>query len=125
MATQMFPVLVVENPAEAAIWYKQHLGFETVAGLGWYEHLRHDDCELGFMAPGLHNQPEALRVKASAEGFVICFELEDLDTAWAGWGSKQEVVLAPTREEWGQYHFIVKDNAGLLVDLIQAEDDTR
>jgi uncharacterized glyoxalase superfamily protein PhnB len=120
----MFLVVVVDNPSEAAAWYRQHLDFETVASLGWYEHIKDGaGRELGFMAPDLDNQPELLRTKARAEGFAISFELEDLDSAWTEWGSAQEVVLRPVHEEWGQYHFIVRDSAGRLVDLIQAEEE--
>ena len=124
MVKQMFPIIVVEDPGATALWYKQHLNFESMAQLGWYEHLRDSGGrELGFMAPGQDSQPELLRAKARMQGFALSFELEDLDAAWAEWGSAQEVVLTPVHEEWGQYHFLVRDNAGLLVDVIQAEGE--
>jgi uncharacterized glyoxalase superfamily protein PhnB len=121
MTTQMFPVLVVENPEATALWYRERLGFQAVASLGWYEHLRDDQGhELGFLSPGQQNQVEPLRSTAASGGFAISFEVENLDTAWQTWGMHERVLLEPIREEWGQYHFMVFDVAGIVVDVIQA-----
>ena len=117
MTTQMFPVLVVENPEATALWYRERLGFQSVASLGWYEHLRDDrGHELGFLSPGQKNQVEPLRSTAATRGFAISFEVENLDTAWQTWGMRERVLLEPIREEWGQYHFMVFDAAGIVVD---------
>jgi uncharacterized glyoxalase superfamily protein PhnB len=121
MLTQMFPMVVVADPATAAQWYRTRLAFEPVASLGWYEHLRAaGGRELGFLAAGMDHQPEALRTAAPGLGFALSFEVTELDRNWSEWGCHERVVLPPTREEWGQYHFMVHDGAGLLVDVIEA-----
>ena len=121
MTTQMFPVLVVENPEAAASWYRERFEFHSVTSLGWYEHLRNDrGHELGFLSPGQEHQVEPLRSTAASCGFAISFEVEDLETAWQTWGMRERVLLEPTGESWGQVHFMVFDTAGIVVDVIQA-----
>jgi len=124
MTTQMFPMIVVKDPGTAAAWYRAHLGFEPVASLGWYEHLRDaSGRELGFLAAGIEGQPAELQEAANGRGFALSFEVRDLDETWRTWGSSLEVLSKPKREPWGQYHFIVRDAAGLVVDLIEAAAD--
>lgn len=125
MATQLFPMVVVPDPAAAAQWYRDCLGFEPVASLGWYEHLRDaEGHELGFLVAGAEGQPDALTTPSTGIGFALSFEVENLDATWSAWGAAADVLLAPTHEAWGQYHFVVRDAAGLVVDVIQAEANT-
>lgn len=117
---QQFVIFVVPTPTEAAAWYVNHLGFEVVAPLGWYEHLRHPDgFELGFMAPDQASQPSELHPVAKAEGLALSFEVADLDATWKRLQNAGQVVLPPKREDWGQYHFLMRDAAGLIVDFIE------
>ena len=125
MTKQLFPMIVVQDPGQAARWYRERLGFEAVASLGWYEHLRDaGGHELGFLAAGMDGQPDALRTASTGRGFALSFEVSDLEACWAAWGCREDVLLKPAREEWGQYHFVVRDAAGVVVDLIQAEAAT-
>lgn len=125
MTKQLFPMIVVRDPGQAARWYCERLGFEAVASLGWYEHLRDaEGHELGFLAAGLDGQPEPLRTASTGEGFALSFEVSDLEASWTAWGCRDDVLVEPTREEWGQYHFVVRDAAGVVVDVLQAEAAT-
>jgi uncharacterized glyoxalase superfamily protein PhnB len=118
----MFPMIVVRDPAPAAEWYRTRFGFDAVASLGWYEHLRDaGGRELGFLAAGAAGQPAELRTAASGQGFALSFEVDDLEASWSAWGCKEQVLMEPTQEEWGQYHFMVYDAAGTVVDVIQAD----
>ena len=122
MTKQLFPMIVVQDPGQAALWYCERLGFKMVASLGWYEHLRDaEGHELGFLAAGLDGQPKPLRTASTGEGFALSFEVSDLEACWAAWGCREDALLQPAREEWGQYHFVVRDAAGVVVDVIQAE----
>jgi catechol 2,3-dioxygenase-like lactoylglutathione lyase family enzyme len=122
MAKQLFPMIVVPDPARAAQWYRDRLGFEPVASLGWYEHLRDPEGhELGFLVAGVEGQPDALTVASTGTGFALSFEVEDLDATWRAWGAAADVLQAPTREAWGQHHFVVRDAAGLVVDVIEVD----
>jgi uncharacterized glyoxalase superfamily protein PhnB len=122
MTKQLFPMIVVQDPGQAARWYRERLGFEAVASLGWYEHLRDTEGhELGFLAAGLDGQPDSLSTASTGVGFALSFEVSDLEASWTAWGCRGDVLLGPTREEWGQYHFLVRDAAGVVVDVIQAE----
>ena len=68
MTKQLFPMIVVQDPGQAARWYRERLGFEAVASLGWYEHLRDaGGHELGFLAAGMDGQPDALRTASTGE----------------------------------------------------------
>lgn len=121
---QMFPVIVVADPVEAAAWYTERLGFSVVVSLGWYEHLRHDSgTQLAFMSPGLEHQPIPLRSPVGTDGLVLSFELESLDAEWEKWGRLEEVVVSLKREEWGQYHFMVKSPGAVLVDIIDSSEN--
>ena len=65
-------------------------------------------------------QPKALRTAATGEGYPLV-EVSNIEASWTTWGRGGDVLLEPTHEEWGQYHFV--DAAGVVVDMIQAEKE--
>lgn len=122
MARSFFSVVVVEDPETVAAWYAQRFDFQTVVDLGWYVHQKDaHGHELGWMKPGLEHQPGAWQARSGGQGFGLCFEVDEVALDWQSWGKAEPVVLDLVQESWGQTHFTVRDPAGNLVDVIQAE----
>ena len=84
-------------------------------------HLHHEGsgAQLGFMLPDHPTQPPFLHPRAVAEGSVITVEVADVDAALAEAGRMGlEIAMGFREEPWGQRHFMVRDPAGLVVDVV-------
>ncbi len=119
----LFPVLVTENLAALQDFYTQHFGFQAVFfDADFYLHLLHpgSGTQLGFLVPNHPSQPDFLQPLASQNGMVISFEVMDIQSALNSAKEKALSIAMPYKEEsWGQAHFMVRDPAGFIVDIIQ------
>ena len=122
----MFPVLVAEDLAALKAFYESSFGFRTVFfETDFYLHLVHPNSgvQLGFLVPDHPPQPEFLHPKASAEGMVISFEVADIDAALTSARSMGlDFAMNHKEEPWGQKHFMVRDPAGFIVDVIEHQN---
>lgn len=119
----MFPVLVANDIDKLQTFYQSHFGFITeFYQEGFYLHLLQPDAkiQLAFMAPNHPSQPEFLHPVASSMGMVISLEVENAKDAFEK-ASKAELdfVLDYKEEEFGVAHFMVRDPAGLVLDIVQ------
>ena len=119
----MFPVLVTEDLETLKTFYEQNFGFESqFFDANFYLHLNHPDSgiQLGFMVPGHTSQPEYLHPVAGKEGMVISFEIPKAKTAYdAMVKSGLEIVFDYKVESFGLTHFMVKDPAGFIIDIVE------
>ena len=124
--TAMFPVLVVDDLSEIRDFYEEIFGFQPVYfDPDFYLHLLHAESgvQLGFLKPDLANQPNFLHTKTVAEGMVISIEVSDARSALAAAMQKKLNFAMDYKEEsWGQNHFMVKDPAGLILDIVENVD---
>lgn len=120
--TVQYPVVITPNLEECRDFYVGHFGFNVVFEADWYIQLKHPNgIELGFMSPNLSNQPVFLHDAYNGKGIIVTYDVED---ARREYGKAQEVegltiVLPYTEEEGGQKHFILKDPAGVFVDIVE------
>lgn len=118
-----YPVIMTDNPAETALFYRRHFGFEPTFESDWYISLRNAVAErvweLAILLFNHETVPEDSRYPA--RGILLNFEVEDAKSEYARLvGSGDLTAVLPLRdEEFGQRHFILKDPAGNLVDVIQ------
>jgi uncharacterized glyoxalase superfamily protein PhnB len=119
----MFPVFVVTDLASVKSFYETHFGF--VADYfqeDFYLHLRQPDsnAQLAFMVPNHPSQPEFLHRPAGVDGMVISLEVKVAKDAYEQARSAGlEMILDYREEEFGVAHFMVKDPAGLVVDIVE------
>lgn len=120
---KVYPLTITKELKACAAFYTEHFDFTIVFEQDWYVHLVHQSsgAELAFMAPNSDNQPKALHPAFSGEGLVYGFEVEDAASEYERLKSHKgiEVVTELKDEEWGQRHFILKDPAGIYVDVVQ------
>jgi catechol 2,3-dioxygenase-like lactoylglutathione lyase family enzyme len=116
--TSIYPVLMSDDVAASAAWFRDHFGFETTFEADWYVSLRRDRWELAVLdashatIPAGHGRPAA--------GVLVNLEVDDVDAEW-----RRLVVEGPLTpllevrsEAFGQRHFIVAGPDGVLVDVI-------
>jgi len=117
--TSIYPVLMVDDVAAAADFFREHLGFVTTFEADWYVSLRHGAWELAVLAAGHETVPEGQR-GAPARGLLVNVEVEDVDAEYRRLveDGPLRAVLPLRSEPFGQRHFIVAGPAGVLVDVI-------
>jgi uncharacterized glyoxalase superfamily protein PhnB len=120
---KVYPLLITGKLKECAAFYVEHFGFTPVFEQDWYVHLVHQEsgAELGFMIPDAGSQPEELHPGFNGKGMVYGIEVDDAKLEYQRLSSQlaSSMVLGLKDEPWGQRHFIVRDPAGVFVDVVQ------
>ena len=121
----LFPTLVTEDLAAQKAFYESSFGFRAVFfDPDFYLHLLHErsGAQLGFLVPAHSTQPAFLHTHAGRDGMVIAVEVADVRTALdAAERMALELAMDYRVEPWGQKHFMVRDPAGFVVDVIEHE----
>lgn len=117
--TSIYPVLMSDDVATAAQFYRQVLGFETTYDGGWYVSLRHGNAELAILQHDHPTVPQGFAVPAA--GVILNIEVDDVAPLHRALTEDHglDPVLALRDEDFGQRHFIVAAPGGVLIDVIQ------
>lgn len=119
--TSYYPVLMVEDVAATAAFYKEHFRFQALFEADWYAHLQSTEdkrVNLGLVRFDHETVPAAGRAKT--QGLLINFEVKDPDAVYARVQAAGLPVLRTLRDEdFGQRHFITADPNGVLIDVIK------
>jgi catechol 2,3-dioxygenase-like lactoylglutathione lyase family enzyme len=120
--TGVYPVLMVEDVARAAQFYREELGFEVTFEADWYVSLRSAGGELAIVDCTHDTIPDGFREPAC--GVLLNVEVSDARAAYARLVGDRGLVerLSLRDEEFGQRHFIVEAPGGVLVDVIEPID---
>ena len=117
---QYYPVIMTDRVAETAAFYKDAFRFNAVFEAGWYVHLQSAEDErvnIAILDGGHETVPEGFR--ATAQGMIINFEVEDVDAEYERATAAGVPILKPlVSEPFGQRHFLARDPAGVLLDVI-------
>ncbi len=128
MLKSFFPVVVTEKLAAARHFYVEHFGFRVVFEADWYVQLHASrgegvpPIELAFMIPNVEAQPKSLHAAFSGAGVILTLDVDDVDAVHSNLniaGVLRDVVIPLRDEVWGQRHFLVRDPAGILLDIVQ------
>lgn len=117
--TSSYPVLMSDDVATAATYYRRHFGFEVAFESDWYVSLVNGGFELALLDPAHTTIPEGYRGSA-ASGVLVNLEVDDVDAVHdALIGSPDIDIVLPLRsEDFGQRHFIVAGPDRVLIDVI-------
>jgi len=117
--TSVYPVLMSEDVATAASFYRDALGFETTFESDWYISLRHGAFELAILAHDHPTIPESHR--GLPRGVIVNVEVDNVDARHTRLTSAGHTppVLPLRDEDFGQRHFIIEAPDGVLLDVIQ------
>jgi len=123
-----FPLFVVVDIEAQKAFYSESFGFEAVFfDPDFYVHLVNptNGVEIGFMLDNLDTQPAFLHKAASTEGMVISFEVDNAKEAYAQARELGlDIVYELKVEAWKQTHFMVRDPAGLVIDVVEDSNQT-
>ena len=118
-----YPLYVIEDLEAQKAFYNKVFGFEAVFfDPEFYVHLVNpaNGIELGFMLANLKAQPDFLHPTAQPDGIVITFEVDNAAAAFKQ--ARQDgldIVFELKEEPWKQTHFMVRDPAGLVIDVVE------
>jgi len=119
-----YPVVLSNQVAGTADFYRNHFGFETVFEADWYVSLRHSAhqgtvYELAILEFGHTTIPTSYR--HSVNGLILNFEVEDVDAEYERLirQSGLPLELELRNEAFGQRHFMTRDPNGVLIDVIK------
>ncbi|MBP5802547.1 VOC family protein [Microbacterium maritypicum] len=119
--TSFYPVLMVDDVATAARFYREELGFEVVFEADWYVSLRDHDGggELAILDRAHETIPEGFR--EPVRGLLLNVEVPDAASEHARLVGEQGLPeRLPLRDEaFGQRHFIIEAPGGVLIDVIE------
>ena len=123
-----YPIVITDQLQSCADFYTGHFQFDVVFQEDWYVHLLHaaSGAELAFLAPNTPSQPAQLHAPYSGAGMVISFEVEDAELEYQRFNGKKdcEIFLPLKDEPWGQRHFMLRDPAGVCIDVVEQRETT-
>jgi len=116
-----YPVICVKNVQESADFYQKYFDFKLVFQNDWYIHLTKEnqpEFNLAFVSRDHPSVPAIMR--KSAQGILLNFEYDNVDELYKRSKAEGHRILLDLRDEpWGQRHFILRDPAGVMVDVIK------
>lgn len=117
-----YPVLMTDDLASTAAFYREHFRFRPLFEGDWYIHLQSAEDErvnLGLIACDHETIPAESRGRVSA-GLLLNFEVSDPDAVHERLQAAGLPILVSLRDEaFGQRHFITRDPNGVLIDVIR------
>ncbi|WP_281929752.1 VOC family protein [Roseibium album] len=120
-ATQYYPVLMTDDVAGTARFYRDHFKFKAAFEADWYIHLQSEEDEkinLAILDKDHPTIPEPGRGNCT-RGLLLNFEVENVDPIYDRLKEKGlPILLALKDEPFGQRHFITQDPNGVLIDVI-------
>lgn len=117
--TSFYPVLMVDDVAGSARFYREVLGFEVSFEAEWYVSLRFDGGELAILDRTHPTIPAGFR--EPVRGVLLNVEVADAAAEHARMVGEMRLPerLALRDEDFGQRHFIVEAPGGVLLDVIE------
>jgi len=118
-----FPLFVTKDIDAQKAFYTKVFGFESVFfDPEFYVHLVNptNGIEIGFMLEGLPSQPNFLHTPAISEGLVVSFEVDNAQQAYEqAIKDGLDISFELKEEPWKQKHFMVRDPAGIVIDIVE------
>ena len=73
------------------------------------------------MLPNQPTQPDIFHNTLNGDGVIFSIEVDSAEDAYKNAKENSlDIVLELKSEEWGQYHFCVKDPNGIYLDILQS-----
>jgi catechol 2,3-dioxygenase-like lactoylglutathione lyase family enzyme len=119
--TSLFPDLCTDDVAACRDFYANLLGMKVVFENDWYAQLQHPEdarIQIAFVKRDHETVPASDR--KAAGGVLVTFETDDVDALHARARTLGLPIELSLRDEaFGQRHFMTRDPAGLLLDVVQ------
>ncbi len=122
-ALDVYSLVVVPDPAEQRAWYSRHLGFTVAVETDWFVYLvspGERGIGLCFMRENLDHQLPRFRTPLHGDALLVTVEVADAHDVLQEVRATGVEPAEPLRDEpWGQRHFMLRDPAGVWVDVVQ------
>jgi catechol 2,3-dioxygenase-like lactoylglutathione lyase family enzyme len=120
-STHYYPVIMTDDVAGTANFYRRHFRFQPAFENDWYIHLQStEDARVNLAIVQFDHPSVPAPGQAKVGGLLLNFEVADVDTEYERARSGQLPILLALRDEpWGQRHFITRDPNGVLIDVIK------
>ena len=121
-----FPVFIVEDLIGAKAFYSSYFNFSVAFENEWYLHLFSESgIQIGFMLPNQPTQPPFFHQTHDGKGVIFSLEVDNAESAYSeAQRNSLDIMQDLVAEEWGQYHFIIKDPNGIFLDIVQSFEPT-
>jgi predicted enzyme related to lactoylglutathione lyase len=114
--------LNVDDVTTSAAFAKQHFGFSEDMSTDGFVSLSRQDAgfNLIFLRTGLETFKPAALQGHCADGLLIVFVVDDIDTEYARLQAEGvKITTAIETEPWGERFFQVTDPNGVVIQLVQ------
>jgi uncharacterized glyoxalase superfamily protein PhnB len=119
--TSYYPVIMTDDVAGTAAFYRAHFGCMPLFEADWYVHLQSsEDPAVNLAILDFRHETVPEKARKPAQGMILNFEVEDPDAVYANAQKAGLPILVSLRDEaFGQRHFITEDPNGVLIDVIK------
>ena len=119
--SDLYPIVMTDRLAECRRFWVDRLGFDVVFEASWILVLASEGEQrmVAFMTPDHPSTPPG-RERFGATGLLLTLEVEDVDAEHARLAADGvEILHGPVDEPWGQRRFLMRDPAGVWVDVVR------
>lgn len=117
-----YPLITAADIGAQKDFYVRHFGAEVGFEASWFVYLvlpAGDGRALAFMTPHHPSRPPGPE-PFDGKGMILTFQVEDAAAAHAALSaSGAPITYALADEPWGQRRFMVRDPAGVLIDVVE------
>jgi uncharacterized glyoxalase superfamily protein PhnB len=118
-----YPIVVTERLAECRDFYTDLFGFGPLFETRWFVYLVHEStatARIALMAGGLDFQLPQHREAYRGDSLILTFEVADAAAELERLERAGASIAVELRDEpWGQRHFMLRDPAGVWVDVVE------
>lgn len=119
--SDLYPIVMTDRLAECRRFWVDALGFQPVFEASWILVLSSGGARrlVAFMSPDHPSTPPG-HERFAGTGLLLTLETEDVDAEHARLEQLDiEIHHGPVDEPWGQRRFLIRDPAGVWVDVVR------
>jgi catechol 2,3-dioxygenase-like lactoylglutathione lyase family enzyme len=118
--TDLYPIVMTDRLADCRRFWVGRLGFAVAFEASWFLLLTSGGGRsVAFMTPDHPSTPPG-RENFAGSGLLLTLEVDDVDAEHARLAAAGvEILHGPVDEPWGQRRFLLRDPAGVWVDVVQ------
>ena len=117
-----YPLITAHDMVAQRDFYVRHFGAEVVFQATWCVYMTlpiGDGRTLAFMTPDHPSSPPGPE-PFDGKGMILTLQVEDAAAAFAALSAGGAEITYPLADEpWGQRRFMVRDPAGVLIDVVE------
>jgi len=120
----LYPLITTEELTETRDFYVRHFGASIVFEARWFVMLSLPGAagrgmQLAFMTPDHPSKPPGPE-PFNGKGMILTIQVADSAAAFAALKQTGAEIFYPlAAEPWGQRRFMIRDPAGVLIDVVE------